>query len=133
MTVVGEILRRKSGDGPAKIRVVGVRNGRYIESAADEFAPPFELAPNELAERYGGSGELIPEIDESEGWKRFGDNYVARLAQATAPESMMRPEQKLAAEAGCRGIRRAQLVRPCGAAPHCRSGAALAIYSAISR
>jgi hypothetical protein len=99
MTEIGEILKRKAGDGPKQVRVVGVRAGRYVVADATEFAPPFELEPAALARDYGGSPELIPEPDEADAWKKFGDNYVERLAAGGDFPIGLTPEQKLTAEA----------------------------------
>jgi hypothetical protein len=99
MTQINEILKRKAGDGPKQVRVVGVRAGRYIVTDADEFAPPFELEPAELAERYGGDPQLIGEIDEDQGWREFGTSYVRRLAEGGDLPEALTPEQELTAEA----------------------------------
>lgn len=63
---IGSVLKRKSGDGPAKIEVVGSHAGQWITRNADDFGPTEAWTPNDLRSCYGADGGDAAAVDEYE-------------------------------------------------------------------
>jgi hypothetical protein len=104
---LGDILTKRSGNGPAKIRLVGVSGSKFVAQDID-FASPFLISPNDLRTNYGADGTDVPVISDAQAWRdlhnsdpKWLDKSVnaanaAAKAQAKAAEP---PEQKLLREA----------------------------------
>jgi hypothetical protein len=61
---IGSILKRRSGDGPKTIEVVGSHAGEWITTNADEFASAEAWTPNDLRTCYGADGQDAASVDE---------------------------------------------------------------------
>jgi hypothetical protein len=104
MTAVGDILKRKRGDGPKEIRIIGIRDGQYIAEFAEAFEAPFEIAPHELAAQYAGDPDPVTQVDENAAWQSMDKTWLNEAArQAAAAENAappaLTPEQSLALQA----------------------------------
>jgi hypothetical protein len=97
MSAIGDILKRKGGDGPAVVKIVAV-DGRSWIVAPQPFGPPLSLSGRELAEQYGGDNEPAPEVDEARAWASMADRPRGTL-ESGEPEPLLTPEEKLATEA----------------------------------
>jgi hypothetical protein len=101
---IGAVLKRKSGDGPAQIKIVGQRDGCWIAEPV-EFGPPIQLTANELRIQYGSDGASPSDVDEQAAWRKVGGKNLdasmnaGRIAERERAEVALAPEQKLAAEA----------------------------------
>lgn len=98
MSGIDEILKRKAGEGPKRIRIVGQRDGDWIAHSLDGFSAPFQISANDLRTNYGGDGNPPPSIDEAHYWSQVKPDELARRnrdaqqAAANAPTPLS-PEQ----------------------------------------
>jgi hypothetical protein len=112
MTEVGSEYTRKAGNGPASLKVVGQKSGRWVCQEIETFSSPFELTPIELHRDYGGDGESVVEVSEADMWQLIGrrklrESNIAAALQTRqrerdeeSPEAFFRRQDREAAEAG---------------------------------
>lgn len=99
MTEVNDTLKRKAGDGPKRIKIVGQRDGEWVANSLDGFSTPFQISANELRTQYGGDGNPPFSIDEAHYWSQVKPDELAarnRAAQQTAASAPtpQTPEQR---------------------------------------
>jgi hypothetical protein len=101
MPKINDVFKRKAGDGPAQIRLVGVHGAVWVAASLDEFAPPFEIAPVELSRDYGAEFAEVAAVDEVAAWHALDDDWLdqARLEiSRVAVEPLPSPEDQFRAQ-----------------------------------
>ncbi len=94
--MIGGEYKRKAGDGPLILKVVGQKGQKWVCADADTFGAPFEATPHELFLNYhGADGAAVTEVSESDAWALIGSRRLreGNIAAALATKERERTEE----------------------------------------
>jgi hypothetical protein len=103
MPNINDVFKRKAGDGPKVIRLVGVHGTSWVAASANEHAPPFEISPVDLSRDYGANFAEVDVVDEVSAWNALDSDWLdqARLeiertttAAAPSPEEVFKAQDE---------------------------------------